>query len=527
MKRTLLIPLIFFAARCADANYPPVPNDPPGDSLTAMSRAPFSTVKINAREQALSTDVDRMQQLLSRDIQNLAADESSSATGTPYSVLTRPITLAAATAFGMNLSAGQAFTFDSTITGDDSPFAVTRWDVQALTFANPDGSNPRIDLVVATPGTQDTDLVSRNVLVNPVGRTITAQNIFKTTNPVAAVTIVVGTPGATPAPPALPAGAIPLFEVWVPAAAADSTAFRVTPRAWRKMSYPWSTSNGIMSGMRLRWDLSVDPTTTSSTLSLLAGNNRILIDGEVVEFTGTAPVVQDSQAGQNPLTVAPVAYARPYYIYAVGGRHAPQRSLTGGALCPVSIVESTIAPDLGQGGIPSATIGVPGGVVLQTGAVYIGIGWIVPSSSRRAPCVMTDDMTMLAGGDFVGRISHTKVAVATLNELLGSLPSRPLISSRALVAATVTAGAGTTVAVAIPDRGDGGGFAPAAFTTGLQNHLVLKVRTFSAGVIESVEGMVYFNPANAQLWGGFGASAGDLIEIAPQGYDHRVPRLAF
>lgn len=492
-----------------------------------MGGTPFSRVKFNARETALSSDEVRAERLMLRELQNVMALGSADENGTPFSCALSALSLASAAGFTMTLADGDAFFYyptDPGLTVDDSAFQVLRWRaVAALTFATPDATNPRIDLVVAQPASVDADLVSRNILLDPVARTISAQNVFKTTNPAATITVVTGTPGATPAPPAVPAGKVALFEVWVPAAAASSATFSPVQRLFRRAGYPWSIASGLVSGLNPTWDLNVDFSTTASTLTINGIVHKVVIDGEVVSFVRltSMPVSQDSTA--NPFGSVTGASDRPYYLYAVGGRHSPQGTFSGGTFSPVAVVESTVAPDLDNYGRPSAPITTPRGGTTQLGAVYVGLGFVVGGgTTRRRACVMDGDMTFMVGSDIGGVLAVTKTGAGI--EALGTLGSRPSVSQKVYGRLLLTSAAISSL-VLLADRGDGSGAYPNASAT--LTYASPRVRSAVAAV--SAEGNVtfQFNPANPKIWfGGSSLATSDSIGFNAAGYDHRVTRLA-
>src|SRR6185437_14463395 len=362
-----------------------------------MGGSGISREKFNTREEFITSDLNRLQSLASRDAQNILADADADDSGTPITALSGPCSLAGiAGQYNMALSAAQAFCWnpsDSGLTADDSPYEIARWAAQNLLFANPNGSNPRIDLVVVTPAMVDTDSQSRTILTDPVARTTTPQNVFKTTNPLCVPQVVTGTAAANPTPPAVPGGAFAFAEVWVPAAAPDSTTFTVLPRMWRRAPFPMGTMNGIVDGMRLSWDLTIDPNSASAAMFVGGGpdgitiaRHRMLIDGELLDAPAVATPQQDA-GGQNPFgSAASAGWNRPYYVYAVGGRHCPQAALVGATPSPIAIVESTVPPN--ADGHPSATITTPRGTTTTLGAVYIGIGFVVAGTTRRLACIM-------------------------------------------------------------------------------------------------------------------------------------------
>ena len=402
-----------------------------------MGGSHLTSEKLNAREVVLSSDFNRLQALASREAQNLLADASADVGGAPITGFSGPCSLTGiASSFQMALSAQQALCYlpgDSSLTADDSAYEVARWGAQNLTFSGPSGQ-PRIDLVVATPAMVDTDSQSRNILVDPIARTISPQNVFKTTNPQATVAVVAGTPGASPVPPAVPAGAVPLFEVYAIPTATDSTGFVVVPRMFRRAPFPWSTMNAVVDGFRLIWDLTADPPSTSSAMSVpLLSTNRVLIDGEVIDATalGGPGVFQDAGTNNPFNSAASAGWHKPYYVYAVGGRHAPQAALNGlGLASPIALIESLVAPR--SDGHPSAVITGPRGATTQLGAVYVGLGFVYAGTTRRLACIMDNEWTWF-GGRIAGPIellTHTH-AGSTFEAFDGNAPAQvPTISRR-------------------------------------------------------------------------------------------------
>lgn len=487
-----------------------------------MGGSSFSVEKFNAREIALSSDENRAQKLLSRDVQNVLAMGSADPLGTPFSCMLSVLSLTFTSGFQMQLADGDAlfyFPTDPSLTADDSAFEVVRWrSVAPLAFATPDATNARIDLVVATPGMVDADLVSRNILVDAVARTISAQNVNKTTNPSAAISVVTGTPAATPLPPAVPAGKVALYEVLVPAAAPSAATFGPSARLFRRAPFPWSTASAILSGCRLTWDLTVNPATTPSGLTMGGPTSRVIIDGEVIDCSALfdVPVFQDSTA--NPFGVAAGASDKPYYIYVVGGRHCPQGTAITGGMIPVAVIESTVAPNnLGQ---PFSPITTPRGTTTVSGALYIGIGFVRAGTTLRHACVMGPELTYVVGS--AEAMSLTKTIGGT--ELLGVPGSKPNVSTRAVVSIGLSAAGATADAALAVDRGDGGGVSPSVGAFDPKNATVV-VRNGSGG-LNFATGTIIFAPGNASIWQtGNGLAAADVITCNIQAYDHGVVKL--
>jgi len=350
-----------------------------------------SRVSFSNREQGLSSDMNRIGNLAGRELMDHASlrsvradfydpatatfDDftavSKAAQATPIAGLTRPPSLdGIASVFNMALGAGEAQLPGTAPTADVSGYQLLRWDAQTLTWpggGTPDPTNPLICLVVATPADVLSDLQSRNVLVDPSSRAIVPANLYKTSNPVATISVVAGTAAAAPVPPAVPAGALALFEVWVPALASDSTAFKVCRRAWRQIEFPGSSQHGILKGCDLAWS-----SVMGAENGLLEGVHRLVIDGELLTFYGSIPgLVADTL---NPISAAPAGNDAPSYIYLCGGRLAPLRTLVlATTLVPVVMVESTTPPD--ELGYPSASLGIasPAMTIPRGACCFIGL----------------------------------------------------------------------------------------------------------------------------------------------------------
>jgi len=384
-----------------------------------MGGSHFSRVNENAREQVLSGDLNRGLDLHSREIQDslayLSSDFDSNA---PFSgAIQLPPVTGDAGGFTATVGAGRGFSWDPTfpgLTADDSAYLVLRWASTLLTFASPDSTNGRIDVICGTVTGQDTDLQSRNILVDPTTRSITPNNVFKTSNPLTVLSVVTGTAAGSPQGPTIPAHLVPIYEVYVPPGVANASFFRFFPRLWRKALYPMSAINTVVSDCKLLWDMTVDPASVAAEMSM--NNNAkhaAIIDGEMITWTGSPKVVQDSTA--NPFgSAAPATAARPYYVYLCAGRNQPQLALGGtgllaGALpLPVVLVESTVPPD--PNGRPSGTITTPRGTT-QRGALYVGLGFVYRGTTNRQNCIQAGGITWAARGVLEALASATSPTV--------------------------------------------------------------------------------------------------------------------
>ena len=212
-----------------------------------MPATTFTLEQQNAREQAISTDINRLQKLASREAQNLLLnagrrDDFTDTAGAPLRGVTGGIveradvlgTIAGTSGnYNVSIGAGQAFMDIAAPDADSSEYSVVRWGNTVATIA-PDAGTFRVDLIVAEPAMAPADLQSRNILVDPVLRTITPADVYKTSNPVATLNVIPGTPG-DPSAPAVPAGSVALWEVISYNTDVDSTTYRFIPRLWRRV----------------------------------------------------------------------------------------------------------------------------------------------------------------------------------------------------------------------------------------------------------------------------------------------------
>ena len=364
-----------------------------------------SRMNQTAREQILSNDLNRIGNLAGRELMDRAsarsvrADFYNPATGTfddftaggksaqavPLSGASVPPSLdGIAGQFAMSLGHGQCELPGVASSADVSTYQLLRWDAQTVAWppaGAPDPTNPKICLIVATPADANVDLESRNILLDPVTRAVSPQNCWKTSNPVAAISVVVGMAAAAPLAPPVPAGAMALLEVYIPALAVDSTAFQPTRRAG-------TSQHGILKGCV--------PTISGAGIFLPSNKtNRLVMDGELITFQAAASLRIVTADSAHPPSAAPAGNDKPFYLYLCGGRTAPFSSTTvsGGYRVPVVGVLSSLAPD--QFGYPTAALSITygGGAVTfpQSACLYIGIGFYAAGSSTPVASIYDDD----------------------------------------------------------------------------------------------------------------------------------------
>ena len=368
------------------------------------------------REQAISSDLNRIGKLANREAQDAEAaravrpdfynpatntfdDFSASARSTnavPISGLTKPPSLdGIASSYSMNLGAGEGELYVAgTPAADESTYQLLRWPAQTVSLATPDPSNPRVCTIYATPADSLTDLQSRNILTDPATRTTVPANVYKTSNPLATIGVAIGAAAAHPTPPSVPAGSLGLIDVYLPAAAADSTAFIPTRRSQRLIEFPGSSQHGILKGCVPVWGYATEAAGATFTIQA-ATINRPCIDGELLNFYSAGYGVGAAADTSHTPGSAPATNDMPTYLYLCGGRNFPVSEAL-----PVVMIESTVVPD--AFGYPTATLAWNGRTIPRAAALYIGVNFKVAGSNR--------NKSLFYDGDWVNPQAHTPVS---------------------------------------------------------------------------------------------------------------------
>jgi hypothetical protein len=405
-----------------------------------MSSTSFTVVKENPREQVLSTDLNRMQKLASREAQDRLLNASlgsafESAVGAPVAMQEAPVVNRAddlgtivgnAGTFVVNLSAGSGFVYILNPDADGSSYSPVKWDAQAFTIT-PDATQVRADLVYATPAMVDTDAQSKNVLVDPVARTVAPAVFNKTSNPVGTVTVLTGTPGSALAP-ACPAGSLPLWEVVTRNVDVDSTAFRFIPRIWRRVE-SFGSCHAILrncvptdGGLHAE-SVNVAPYLPDGTI------HKAVIDGEVICAplpSGAHPhpvtAIVDSTTGNNPLAATIDANKDVFcYLYLCGGRHAPQNGIGSPVptYAPLQLVASLQPPQYGRS---TDVLGINGVNVPKEGTLYVGVWAIAATTHNYKSCLIDGDWVYArtTGYDVGGNPKSPSVAFISAQPVAGA-----------------------------------------------------------------------------------------------------------
>lgn len=379
-----------------------------------------STVLLNSREEVVSSDLNRMQQLASREWLNERKDRNradsfvNALSGAQQLIgqgVTKPYLILEPTwdpdnaSFDVDVGAGEGHQPASSGAGVDEPEVIVhRWNAATLTFDAPD-PNPRIDIVICTPGENQTDPQTRTILQNPTTQVTAPATVNKTINPLGTLSIVKGTAAASdPTPPSIPAGTLGLFAVLVPAGATDATGLGAVRMVNRSTIEYLGTYHGMIEGFTYAMD--------GSTFSMAGGNGsrdmvRAIIDGELVQgappVNGGNPDAVVVDTSNDPFAVAAGAFDEPFYLYLVGGSSFLNEVIVTGAFgsspftaAPFIVVQSTVAPN--ADGHPSAAITTPWGTT-QRAALFIGWGWKEESGTTRKEVRMGADGWVEARGN--------------------------------------------------------------------------------------------------------------------------------
>jgi len=174
------------------------------------------TVIFNTLEQILSTDMNRVGTLAGKAAMDTLLWISTGFSGaTPKNATVQGLDLTAAAALTVDLSPGELLLYDGAASGDDSKMRLGRLDAtENINLGPAAAANPRVDLIYATPTVVTSDSSIRNVLTLPA-RTVTPTLIDKTSDSGLSITVATGGESALPTPPVAPAGAIPLWYVFV------------------------------------------------------------------------------------------------------------------------------------------------------------------------------------------------------------------------------------------------------------------------------------------------------------------------
>jgi hypothetical protein len=365
-------------------------------------------VNWSAREQILSTDLNRAGKLSSAEDQDASLwcstradfydpaantfDDFTSAAKAGQALaipgLTVPPSLeAVAASFNLRIGAGEGHAFNSgTVLADESAFALCRWAAQTITWpdaAAPDAGHARICTIVATPGDAFDDATSRNILVNPTTRETVPATCYKTAAADAAISVLAGTAAASPAPPTVPTGVLPLFDVVVPAGATDSSTFTWVRRAWRRIEFSGATTHGALKGCV--------PQEDPNAFGLIAGVHRVVIDGELLTFSCSSYVASREDALNAPGT-APANNDKATYLYLCGGRHSPQSDTPynrASECVPVVMLETTVPPD--ALGYPTAILRVGSTNLARAACCYVGLAFRAAGSTAHVAAACDGD----------------------------------------------------------------------------------------------------------------------------------------
>jgi hypothetical protein len=352
------------------------------------------------REEVISADLNRIGNLSGREMMNLAMrrsvradfynpatnafDDLSSAgkatASAELSGLTRVPSLdGIAHTFDMSLGQGEGTLPANPSSADVSGNQLLRWPSQTVTWpsgGNPDATNAKICLIVATPADDLDDEVSRNTLVDPASRATVPANVFKTSNPLATISVVAGSAASSPVAPAVPSGTLALFEVYVPALATDSTAFLAVRRAWRSIEFPGTSQHGIVKGCvpSLQGTFASGP----ALLTFADQPHRLVIDGELLTFASSPSnwLTVDNDTVTPPVAGA-AGHDSPAYLYLCGGRNFPHlnyKMVSGGVTpVPVTFIASLTPPD--SLGYPTASLAIatPSRAFPRASCCYVGL----------------------------------------------------------------------------------------------------------------------------------------------------------
>lgn len=305
------------------------------------------SVQWNTLEEVLSSDLNRLGGLAGKAVQDLAADIESGIdlSPGPRACVTKGLDGNPGVGLALLVSAGTIVQFDPSAPGNDaSQYLVGRLD-DDLSVALPasDGALPLVSLVYATITQTLDDSTIRNVLTLP-SRVVTPTPIFKSSRPTLTLASVAGTPAANPTLPAGPAGSIPLWYVYQPAASVLVDPNTIIDGRFRFNPSPLSRSHGR------DWGMLVD-VSLNSLSSVTIGSGLGFADGARVDhqLNQTFSGISILPSGAGALTAS-----TEYSVYAVTIGQGPLAPVGKAVTSQVVFVLSTIAPT--PEGRPSAAL---------------------------------------------------------------------------------------------------------------------------------------------------------------------------
>lgn len=176
-------------------------------------------VNFNTLEQILSTDVQRVGALAGKAAMDPLVGMTGGLAATPRNVTLRGLLAVPGAGMTVDIGAGSMVRFNGAPAVDASQYELgVLVGTETVALAAADPTNPRIDVISGLPVQDLQDSSVRNILTLP-GRTITPTAVDKTSIGILDLAVTTGTPGAAPAFPAVPAGRVALWYVFVPASA--------------------------------------------------------------------------------------------------------------------------------------------------------------------------------------------------------------------------------------------------------------------------------------------------------------------
>lgn len=228
--------------------------------------------------------------------------------------------------------------------------------------------------------------------------------------------ILAGTPSTDPVAPAVPSYTVPLAEIYARQGTTNTSTWPVLRRSGRRLPYPYSTAHGILEGCKLQWRTinPGDPVLRAEEMFVRSKKNKLVFDGEVVEFTGGYNLSgQPTLKGVPDVNASPFSSGTfintPYYVYAC-------RTMTfdpiSGFTSPVTIIES-LTPPIYPEGFPSGPLRGSWGQVAANDCLLIGVGWTWGNNLTVKTMVRhtDDDWFFMMSNQF--HLSYTAVANGT------------------------------------------------------------------------------------------------------------------
>ncbi len=366
---------------------------------------PFGRVVINTRERAVSTDINRLQDLLGQDLGEVFRGLSgvhtypAASPAEDRSAVLRGLTGTPGAGMSVDIAEGHALVMAAGAVGaDDSRYRLLRArTTQNAVLGASDPANPRYDLVEVSAAADTTESPLRDIY-DPVTGTFAPAVVPKVVRAGVTVQVTAGVAAANPTLPAFSGGNwIPIMAVRVPAAAAGIVQNDISDLRPLWVPAPTNRMHGVKQGLSL-----FPSSAVVDVASFILRPGVAVVDGQVVRRTNSQSLTLASHVDSGVVLAANTWY----YVYLFAGRSAgatgfrPRHTVPGSPTLEGFVVVTNVVPT--SDGYPSAAVNLPTGYAANhfyggtsTRGLYLG--------AIRTGTAATDVSPFQRHGDWIRR----------------------------------------------------------------------------------------------------------------------------